>query len=160
MATGCLSASTTPDIPRREIFQGPTYHTCGWPKDGVDFSGQRVAIIGTGSSGVQVIPEIAQQTKNLTVFQRTPNFVLPAHNHALDPEDLRSVKANYAEVRKANRESGFGIAVPTAGCSALEVTDEERHAFYDRVWNDPDSQLVSMLNGYTDLLTRRPGCTW
>jgi cyclohexanone monooxygenase len=153
MATGCLSASKVPEVPGLDLFRGRWFHTGHWPKEGVDFSGQRVGVIGTGSSGVQAIPLIAGQAAELTVFQRTPNFVLPARNHPIDPEHQRSTKARYGEVRQAARESGFGIAVPTPTKSALEVTPAERAARYESVWYDEDNSLVDMLVSYTDMIT-------
>ncbi|MEU8802707.1 NAD(P)/FAD-dependent oxidoreductase [Spirillospora sp. NPDC048819] len=155
MATGCLSASKLPEVPGLESYGGDWYHTGHWPEEGVDFTGKRVAVIGTASSGVQVIPLIAEQAAQLTVFQRTPNFVIPANNHPLDPEDQRSVKARYAEVRKANRESGFGVAFPEATQGAMEVSDEERDGYYRRVWYDEDNSLVSLLSGYNDLILNK-----
>jgi cation diffusion facilitator CzcD-associated flavoprotein CzcO len=86
MAAGCLSAPNTPDYPGVDRYAGRTYHTARWPHDGVDFSGQRVAVIGTGSSAIQSIPLIAEQAAELIVLQRTANFSVPAHNHALDRE--------------------------------------------------------------------------
>jgi cation diffusion facilitator CzcD-associated flavoprotein CzcO len=155
MATGCLSASKVPEVPGLDTFRGRWYHTGHWPEEGVDFSGQRVGVVGTGSSGVQAIPLIAAQATELTVFQRTPNFVLPAHNHPIDPEHQRSVKARYAEYRQANRESAFGIAGPPATRSALEVSEEERNSYYSRVWHDRDNSLVDLLSGYTDMITNK-----
>ncbi|MEX5717066.1 flavin-containing monooxygenase [Geodermatophilus maliterrae] len=153
MATGCLSASKVPEVPGLDLFRGRWFHTGHWPAQGVDFSGQRVAVIGTGSSGVQAIPLIAEQAAELTVFQRTPNFVLPARNHPIDPEHQRSVKERYDEVRRAARESGFGIAVPTPTKSALEVSPDERQARYESVWYDEDNNLVDMLVSYNDMIT-------
>jgi cyclohexanone monooxygenase len=155
MATGCLSASKVPEVPGLDTFRGRWYHTGHWPEEGVDFSGQRVGVVGTGSSGVQAIPMIAEQAAELTVFQRTPNFVLPAHNHPIDPEHQRSVKARYGEYRQANRESAFGIAGPAPTKSALEASEEERHAYYSRVWHDRDNSLVDLLTGYTDMITNK-----
>lgn len=153
MATGCLSKSKMVEIPGIETFAGRSFHTGHWPDESVDFSGRRVAVIGTGSSGVQVIPLIAEQASELVVFQRTANFVLPAHNHPIDPAFQHDIKSRYADVRKLNRESGFGVAVPAGTKSALEATEQERNAFYGRVWEDPASQLTSMFVCYTDILT-------
>ncbi|NKY33124.1 NAD(P)/FAD-dependent oxidoreductase [Nocardia speluncae] len=153
MATGCLSAPKMVEIPGIETFRGRSFHTGNWPEQDVDFTGRRVAVIGTGSSGVQVIPLVAEAAAALTVFQRTANYVLPAGNHAIDPEFQRDIKSRYREVRKANRESSFGIARPVATTGALEVSEDERNAFYRSVWEDKDSELVSMLTGYTDTLT-------
>ncbi|GAA0592886.1 flavin-containing monooxygenase [Actinomadura welshii] len=152
MATGCLSAPRLPDLPGLDAFGGEWYHTGDWPAEGADFTGKRVAVIGTASSGVQIIPLIAEQAAQLTVFQRTPNFVIPANNHPLDPETQRAVKERYAEVRKANRESGFGVAFPEATKGAMEVPDDERDAYYRKVWYDRDNSLVSLLSGYNDLI--------
>ncbi|WP_280507527.1 flavin-containing monooxygenase [Nocardia flavorosea] len=152
MATGCLSVPKMVEIPGIERFRGRSFHTGNWPEQDVDFTGRRVAVIGTGSSGVQVIPLVAEAAAQLTVFQRTANYVLPAGNHALDPEFQRDIKSRYREVRKANRESSFGIARPEATKGALEVSEAERNAFYRAVWEDKDSELVSMLTGFTDTL--------
>ncbi|MCW2677500.1 MAG: Cyclohexanone monooxygenase, partial [Modestobacter sp.] len=84
-ASGCLSASRTPEVPGLESFRGRWFHTGHWPHEGVDLAGQRVGVVGTGSSGIQSIPLIAEQAADLTVFQRTPNFALPAHNHPFEP---------------------------------------------------------------------------
>lgn len=152
MATGCLSVPKMVEIPGIETFRGRSFHTGNWPEQEVDFTGRRVAVVGTGSSGVQVIPLVAEAAETLTVFQRTANYVLPAGNHALDPEFQRDIKSRYREVRKANRESSFGIARPEATRGALEASEEERNAFYRAVWEDKDSELVSMLTGFTDTL--------
>ncbi|WP_419922829.1 flavin-containing monooxygenase [Candidatus Poriferisodalis sp.] len=99
MATGCLSTANVPQFEGAETFGGPTYHTGRWPHEGVDFSGQSVAVIGTGSSAVQAIPVIAAQCRKLTVFQRTPNYSVPARNEPLDPAEQAKWKANYRELR-------------------------------------------------------------
>jgi cation diffusion facilitator CzcD-associated flavoprotein CzcO len=99
MATGCLSDAQVPDIAGRATFEGRWYHTGRWPHEGVDFSGQRVAVIGTGSSAIQSVPIIARQAGHLFVFQRTPNYSVPARNAPLDPEYERRVKATYADFR-------------------------------------------------------------
>lgn len=155
MATGCLSRSKLPEVPGLESYRGHWYHTGDWPKEGVDFTGKRVAVIGTASSGVQIIPLIAERAAQLTVFQRTPNFVIPANNHPLDPEGQRSAKARYAELRKANRESAFGVAFPEATKGAMEVSEQEREGYYRRVWYDEDNSLVSLLSGYNDLIINK-----
>ena len=127
MATGNLSTPRTPNYPGLESFKGQWYHTGLWPQDGVDFTGLRVGIIGTGSSGVQSIPHIASQAKHLHVFQRTANFSLPARNAPLDPEKEAKHKAEYPERRRAAYDTPFGIAgYPPPTKSALEVSDEER----------------------------------
>jgi cyclohexanone monooxygenase len=134
MATGCLSDAQVPDIPGRETFSGPWYHTGRWPHGGVDFTGQRVAVIGTGSSAIQSIPIIARQARHLFVFQRTPNYSMPAHNAPLDPEYERRVKASYADFRRQARESRVGFVVERSGDSALAVTADEREREYEKRW--------------------------
>ena len=98
-AMGCLSSPNTPKIPGLEDFKGPTYHTGNWPHEGVDFTGKTVGVIGTGSSAIQSIPIMAAQARHLTVFQRTANYTIPAHNRPLDPTYVRDVKANYPAMR-------------------------------------------------------------
>jgi cyclohexanone monooxygenase len=131
MATGCLSAARIPDFPGLESYAGNVIHTGHWPKEGVDFSGQRVAVIGTGSSGVQVIPLVAEQAAELTVFQRTANYSVPVHNTPLAPEAQAAIKRDYAKIRQIERESGAGLAVPVGEKSALEVADDERTAQFE-----------------------------
>ncbi len=151
MATGCLSAAKVPEIPGLDRFEGPTYHTGLWPEGGVDFTGQRVGVIGTGSSGIQVIPMLAKQAAQLLVFQRTPHFSLPARNRPLEPAEERETKARYAEVRKAARESIAGVAgYPVPTHSAFEVDEAERQAAYEHHWNDGRTAIGRV---YTDLLT-------
>ena len=135
MATGCLSTAQTPKFKGLEDFKGTWYHTGHWPHEGVDFTGQRVGVIGTGSSAIQSIPIIAAQAARLFVFQRTPNFSVPAHNAPLDPEYERTVKASYAEFRRQARESRVGFVVERNDKSALEVSDEERTREYEARWS-------------------------
>lgn len=148
MATGCLSAAKHPEIPGIDTFKGPSYHTAHWPHEGVDFSGLRVAVIGTGSSGVQSIPVIAEQAASVTVFQRTPAYSLPARNRPLHPGEQEEMKARYREYRKEQRESGFGVPTRAATKSALEVSDEERTATYEEAWES--GSLVNLLAAFTD----------
>jgi cyclohexanone monooxygenase len=138
MATGCLSTPNTPPIEGADSFEGSVYHTGQWPTEGVDFAGVRVGIIGTGSSGIQAIPVIAEQAEHLTVFQRTPNYTMPARNRPLTEEDRGKAKASYDDIRRLQRESfggfifgfgGSGFVIPTE--SILETTPEERHAAVD-----------------------------
>ena len=140
-----------PEISGLSSFQGDWYHTGMWPHEGVDFTGLRVAVIGTGSSGVQSIPFIAQQAKHLYVFQRTANYILPARNAPMDPEHERTHKAKYRESRKAAYGTPFGIAGhPPPTQSALDATPEEREAAYAAKWAAGGS--ISYLYAYTDLL--------
>jgi cation diffusion facilitator CzcD-associated flavoprotein CzcO len=135
MATGCLSAAQIPRFPGLETFEGDKYHTGHWPHEGVDFAGRRVAVIGTGSSAIQSIPIIAEQAAHLFVFQRTPNFAVPAHNAPLDSDYERQVKANYVDFRRAQRESRIGFVVESREESALAVAEEERQREYEKRWN-------------------------
>ncbi|MGL6211154.1 MAG: flavin-containing monooxygenase, partial [Paracoccaceae bacterium] len=105
MATGCLSVPKVPDVPGIKNFRGRVLHTANWPQEGVDFSGQGVGIIGTGSSGIQAIPHIAQQARHLTVFQRTPNFSIPAWNGPISPQTQADLKGRYSELRYKSRNS-------------------------------------------------------
>ncbi len=134
MATGCLSAAQVPTYPGLETFQGAWYHTGHWPHEGVDFTGQRVGVIGTGSSAIQSIPIIAAQAAHLYVFQRTPNFSIPARNAPLDPEYERRVKANYADFRRQARESRVGFVVERSDDSALAVSPDVRKREYEKRW--------------------------
>ena len=134
MATGCLSSANLPQIPGLASFQGDWYHTGKWPHEPVDFTGKRVAVIGTGSSAIQSIPLIAEQAAALTIFQRTPNYSIPAHNQLLDPALIADVKAHYPEYRAANRQTAFHADFDYSERNALDVTEEERQAEYERRW--------------------------
>lgn len=153
MATGCLSASKAPEIPGVDLFDGPTYHTAHWPHEKVDFTGLRVGVIGTGSSGIQVIPEIAKQASDLTVFQRTPNFSTGARHRPLSEEEVRDRKAGYRPWRQAQKESFFGIPEPIPTQSALEVSEAERTARYQSGWDS--GTLNGLLASYNDIVTDR-----
>ena len=150
MATGCLSDAQLPDIPGRASFAGRTYHTGRWPHEGVDFTGQQVGIIGTGSSAIQSIPIIARQAAHLFVFQRTPNYSMPAHNTALDRDYERRVKQSYAEFRRQARESRVGFVVERSGDSALAVDAAEREREYEKRWRRGG---LGFSAAYADLLT-------
>ncbi|MEZ5266865.1 MAG: alpha/beta hydrolase fold domain-containing protein [Acidimicrobiales bacterium] len=153
MASGCLSSSKHPEIDGIDRFAGATYHTGHWPHEGVDLSGLRVAVIGTGSSGIQSIPLIASQAAQLTVFQRTPNFSLPARNGVIDPATVAEIKARYPEYRAEARLSSGGSPRPVPTQSALDVADEERTERYRTAWEA--GELGSILTAYTDLMTSR-----
>ena len=151
MATGNLSTPRVPDYAGLESFRGDWYHTGLWPHEGVDFTGQRVGVIGTGSSGVQCIPIIAEQARHLHVFQRTANFIIPARNRATDPDEERAHKASYRERRRDAYDTPFGIAgypPPTKG--ATEATPQEREATYAAKW--ATGGTISFLYSYNNLL--------
>jgi cyclohexanone monooxygenase len=154
MASGNLSTPRVPDFEGLEAFRGNWYHSGLWPHEGVDFSGLRVGVIGTGSSGVQMIPKIAAQADHLTVFQRTANFSLPARNAPMDPETERRHKQQYEDRRRAALDTPFGIAgFPAPTKSAMEVTEEERQRAYEQKWAEGGS--ISFLYSYTDLLVNQ-----
>jgi cyclohexanone monooxygenase len=153
MATGCLSDAQVPALEGLETFAGRWYHTGRWPHAGVDFTGQRVGIIGTGSSAIQSIPIIAGQAAHLFVFQRTANFSIPARNAPLDADHERRVKASYAEYRRAARESRVGFVVEGTGQPALSVSADERHRQYEARWNRGG---LGFSAAFDDLLTSQP----
>lgn len=136
MATGCLSSTNTPDFPGLADYKGDTYHTGNWPHEGVDFTGKKVAIIGTGSSSIQAVPPIAKQAGDLTIFQRTAAYSIPAHNKPLDPEKQASIKANYAEFRARGKMSpaAFGADFAFNPGSVFDATPEERKAYFEEFW--------------------------
>jgi cation diffusion facilitator CzcD-associated flavoprotein CzcO len=150
MAVGTLSAPKLPEIPGIETYQGASYQTQKWPHEGVDFSGKRVAVIGTGSSAIQSIPIIAQQADHLTVFQRTPNYSMPAGNRPHNPEEIARLKANYRPYRQAARESFFGVPMHGTPKMAFEVSEEERQATYQAGWDA--GSLVSLIGAFGDVL--------
>jgi cyclohexanone monooxygenase len=152
MATGCLSDAQVPKIKGLETFEGKWYHTGHWPHEGVDFTGQRVGVIGTGSSAIQSIPIMAKQAAHLFVFQRTPNFSVPARNAPLDLEYERRVKSNYAEFRREARESRVGFVVERNDQSALEVSPEERQREYESRWSRGG---LGFNASFADLLTNK-----
>ncbi len=150
-ATGCLSVPYTPAIPGLESFRGKVLHTGEWPRAGVDFRGLRVAVIGTGSSGIQSAPIIAAEAEHVTVFQRTPAYSVPAQNRPMDPEQQAGIKARYAEFREANRLqiAGFGSDCPMNEGSALDDNPEIRRATFERYWEEGG---LLFLRAYADLL--------
>jgi cation diffusion facilitator CzcD-associated flavoprotein CzcO len=150
MATGCLSAAKLPEVPGLERYGGRTHHTARWGTAEVRFDGLRVGVIGTGSSGIQSIPIIAQQAADLTVFQRTPNFSMPAGNRPLTDEEIAAMKAGYPAYRAAQRASRAGVPRPMPTVSALAVTEDERYAAYQWGWEQGD--LFSLGGQYTDVL--------
>jgi len=134
-AMGCLSSPNTPKIEGLADFRGPTYHTGNWPHEGVDFTGKTVGVIGTGSSAIQSIPIIARQAKHLTVFQRTANYTVPAHNKPLDPEYVRDVKASYRELRRRAKTKPAGIDFTINPASAIATPEDERRREFEARWS-------------------------
>jgi len=153
MATGCLSVPKDPGIKGLENFKGKVYHTAHWPEEAVDFSGQRVGVIGTGSSGIQVIPILAEQAEQLFVFQRTPSYSLPAHNRSLDEQYLKSVKDRYEELRAEARQHMVGIPAPTYAASVFDVDAEERNRVYQSIYSQ--GKPFALMVAFGDLLVNK-----
>ncbi|HLH85135.1 MAG TPA: NAD(P)/FAD-dependent oxidoreductase [Trebonia sp.] len=153
MAVGCLSAEAVPSLPGLETFRGPWYHTSRWPREGADFTGQRVGLIGTGSTGIQVAPEIAAVASHLYVFQRTANFAVPNRNRAIDPEWEREFKAGYREYRKQAQESFLGVPIAGTGRPVLaEPPAQVQRTLMER-WQAGGG--MPFLGAYTDVLVDR-----
>ena len=148
-ATGCLSSSNTPKLEGTETFNGLSYHTGRWPHGGVDFSGLRVGVIGTGSSAIQSIPEIAKKANQLTVFQRTANYTIPARNSELSEEYVASIKADYPGLRERARNKPAGYDIPLNPQSVLEVDIKDANNEFQRRWELGGTQF---LGAYGDLL--------
>ncbi len=149
MATGQLSVAKTPELPGQAGFSGTVLHTARWPRDGIDLSGKRVGVIGTGSSGTQAIPIIAEQAAHLTVFQRTPNFSIPANNAPISDSEDAEVKARYADRRERARNSPSGLGFVPTKTSALDVPAAEREAHYEEQWKTAG---FGFLLAYPDLM--------
>jgi cyclohexanone monooxygenase len=147
LATGCLSNARMPDIRGLADFKGKVYHTGHWPHEPVDFTGQRVGVIGTGSSAIQSVPVIAEQASHLTVFQRTANFSIPARNAALTPEERDSFRSNYPEIRRfAREEARNGIYTEMPDRGALDDGDNERRSRYEARWTRGGLTFMSVYN--------------
>ncbi|MDO9706913.1 flavin-containing monooxygenase [Paracraurococcus lichenis] len=151
-AVGCLSTANVPKIPGLESFEGRWYHTGQWPHKGVDFSGARVGQIGTGSTGIQAVPVIAEQAKHLTVFQRTANYSVPARNAPLDEPFKAWVKQNYEAVRETMLSTPNGHPFRIEDRSCWEVTEEERRKLYEAAWEKGGLQFRAT---FRDLLVDR-----
>jgi cyclohexanone monooxygenase len=149
LATGCLSAANLPAFPGLDSFAGRVFHTGRWPHEPIDFTGRRVGIVGTGSSAIQTIPIVAQEARHLYVFQRTPNFSVPAQNAPLDPETQAQIKARYAELRQAALQMPFGFDSRPNEQSALAVSESEREAAYEARWQYGG---LPFLSAYADLV--------
>ena len=152
-AIGILSAPTMPDIPGISSFKGQSCHTHRWPKEGVDFSGKRVGIVGTGATAVQTIQEIAKTVGHLTVFQRTPNWCAPLHNGKISQAEMDDIRSRYDEI--------FALCKTSPGCyihapdprKTLETSPEERQAFWERLYNSPGFGV--WMGQFSDTLTDR-----
>jgi cation diffusion facilitator CzcD-associated flavoprotein CzcO len=152
LAVGPLSAPNLPAFPGLDRFAGQVLHSAAWPREPIDLRGRDVAVIGTGSSAVQIIPIVAGQARTLTVFQRTPAYAVPAHNGPLDPAWEARIKADYAGFRARNRKmySGFGCELAPRPMSALDASPDEREAAFEERWRIGG---FSLLGAFPDLLT-------
>lgn len=148
-AIGCLSASNIPNYKGLDSFKGEKYHTGRWPHEKVDFSGKRVGVIGTGSSGIQAIPVIAKEAGHLTVFQRTPQYSCPAENHLYDAETIRQTRENYDEIKQLMRYSQHGVPLASRMVSVLAETPAERESQFEQAWQE--GGLFTMLYTYNDI---------
>ncbi|GED62562.1 flavin-containing monooxygenase [Lysinibacillus fusiformis] len=147
---GCLSAANVPKFQGLDQFSGKWYHTGHWPHEKVDFTGKRVGIIGTGSSGIQAIPVIAKEAKHLTVFQRTPQYTIPARNHLYDEDFIRETKGNFKNLKHAMRNSVSGTPFAYNHPSAIEDSDHHRQEVFEEAWAQGGFAFAST---YKDLLT-------
>ncbi|WP_424138294.1 flavin-containing monooxygenase [Roseomonas chloroacetimidivorans] len=154
MATGCLSVPLEPSIPGLSEFAGPVYRTSDWPGDGVDLTGKRVGLIGTGSSGIQATPHLAEQARSLTVFQRTPNYSIPANNRPMDPDYEREWKEHYRERRAAARKTRNNTLNNAGLVSGRDVAAEEREREFERRWRGEEGTGgIGFMYAYTDMTT-------
>ena len=152
-ALGPLSAYTLPDIPGRDDFRGQAFHTARWPREGVSLAGKRVGIIGTGATAIQVIQTIAAEVGSLTVFQRTPNWAAPLHNRRITAEEQRRIKASYAEIFERCRQTATCFIHQTDPRRALDVSAEEREAFWEKLYAEPGFGI--WVGNFADVLTDR-----
>ena len=148
--TGVLSVPQYPDVPGREDFRGETYHPVRWPKEPVDFRGKRVAVVGTGSTGVQIAPAIADEAESLVVYQRSATWATPLNNHPISAEQQAQLKANYASIKAQLDVSVGGFLHQPSGKKLAEDTPQQRQAFFETVWNSPGFAKIS--TNYEDLL--------
>lgn len=133
-AVGLLSAPNVPPFPGRERFRGEVFHTSRWPKHEVDFSGKRVAIVGTGASGIQMVPEVAKDASELIVFQRTANYVVPTQNRPVSAEENAQIKQRYDEIFPHVRQHPFAMHFADPGRNVADVDEDERNAIYEEIW--------------------------
>jgi len=152
-ALGVLSAATMPRIAGVETFKGQSCHTHYWPKEPVSFEGKRVAVIGTGATGVQTITEVAKTVGHLTVFQRTPQWCAPLHNARIGEEEMRRIRANYAEIFARCQETYGCFIHATDPRATLEVTEVEREAFWEKLYGEPGFGI--WMGNFKDILVDR-----
>lgn len=147
---GPLSARNLPPFPGIEEFRGEWYHSADWPEDGVDLAGKHVALIGTGSSGVQMLPHLAEQAERVTVFQRTPNYVVPSQNRDLSPGEQQEFQSRAMEIRGLVRENAFAMPLVARGKCVMEVDEQTRREIFEETWNRGGFSLLC--ESFDDLL--------
>ena len=152
-AVGILSARYLPDIPGIESYKGISYHTSRWPKEHVDFTGKRVAVVGTGATAVQLIPIIAKEVGHLTVFQRTANYCAPLRNSLVTPETQAKFKASYPEIFQKCNETTAAFKYDFDPRSVFDVTPEERLELFEKLWAKPGFE--KWLGNFRDIMTNR-----
>jgi cation diffusion facilitator CzcD-associated flavoprotein CzcO len=152
-AVGILSATHLPDIPGIKGFLGKWFHTARWPREGVDFTGKRVGVIGTGSTGIQVVSSIADQCAQLTVFQRTPNYCMPLRNAPIDERRMNDIKASYPAMFEKCWQTFTGFPHEPDPRATFDVTPEEREAFWEKVWTQPGFR--KWFGNFKDLMVNR-----
>ena len=148
-AVGALSTTNMPDFPGINDFAGETYHTGRWPHEPLSFEGKRVAVIGTGSSGIQAIPEIAKGAAHVTVLQRTAQFAFPAGNRPLTPDEMTEARENWETIREKMIAHPGGFPFDSHSRSALDATPAEREALYERLWQQGSFKFF--LESYNDI---------
>jgi cation diffusion facilitator CzcD-associated flavoprotein CzcO len=149
-ATGVLSVPYLPDVPGQDAFRGEAHHTGRWPKEPVDFTGKRVAVIGTSSSGVQVVSAVHDEVAELTVYQRSANWCTPLNNTPITPDEQQRLRADFADLCEVLNTSISGFAHPVNMKAAFDDPAEERQAFYEKMWNSPG--FMKLTSNYYDLL--------
>ncbi|HEY8527276.1 MAG TPA: NAD(P)/FAD-dependent oxidoreductase [Acidimicrobiales bacterium] len=149
-ATGVLSVPYIPDIPGRDRFRGEQHHTGRWPAEPVDVAGKRVAVVGTSSSGVQVVPAIVDEVAALDVYQRSANWCTPLNNRPITPEEQAELRANFDQLREVLSTSIHGFHHPVNPRSAFDDSPEERRAFFERMWASPG--FMKFTSNYADIL--------
>ncbi|WP_194903824.1 flavin-containing monooxygenase [Catenulispora rubra] len=150
-ATGILSVPFIPEVPGQEHFRGEQHHTGRWPTTPIDFTGKRVALVGTGSSGVQIVSAIADEVASLTVYQRTPDWCTPLNNAPITAEEQSALKADYETIRETLGSSPSGFLHTANLRKAHQDSEEQRQQFYEKMWNSPG--FTKLTEHYVDLLT-------
>jgi cation diffusion facilitator CzcD-associated flavoprotein CzcO len=152
-AVGPLSAPTMPNIPGVESFRGQACHTANWPKEPISFEGKRVAVIGTGATGVQTIQEVAKTCGHLTVFQRTPNWCTPLHNKKISPEEMTELRADYPNMFQRCQETFSCFLHTVDNRNTFDVSEQERQAFWEKLYATPGFAI--WVGNFKDILTNR-----